>query len=268
MLNQRSFTSPDSPRTAYFDIGSGSIIVWVHGVGLNAEVWLPQISLFSNQYRCLAYDTLGHGSSDLPPEDASLQHYLDQLHRFLDALEIEQTILVGHSMGALIATGFAIQHPHRIKGLVGLNPVYKRTATHLQTSTQRAKRLLEDGPHATLEEALHRWFGDRMQEHAEEINKVRHWISQVNPLGYATAYRVFADADSYTTDKMSSLTMPALFSTGDSDLNSTPKMSEMMAEEVSDAQAFIFSGERHMMAYISPQKVNPILEKFFSRVEG
>ncbi len=52
--------------TSYVDCGSGEALVLIHGVGLNKQVWQPQIDAFCGEYRVVAYDTLGHGKSRIP----------------------------------------------------------------------------------------------------------------------------------------------------------------------------------------------------------
>src|SRR5580704_8984152 len=65
--------------TGFLRQGSGPAVVFVHGVGLQASVWEEQISTLSKHYDVIAIDMLGHGGSSLPPSDARLSDYSDQL---------------------------------------------------------------------------------------------------------------------------------------------------------------------------------------------
>ena len=80
-----------------------STLVFIHGVGMNAEVWQSQFNYFSKAYTVIAYDFLGHGDSPMPDENPTLDDYVGQLSRFCKELRLESFSLVGHSMGALIA---------------------------------------------------------------------------------------------------------------------------------------------------------------------
>ena len=91
--------------------GSGPAVVLVHGVGLQASVWEEQISTLSKHYDVIAIDMLGHGGSSLPPSDARLSDYADQLLAVLDHMGLQQAHLVGHSMGALVALEFPFRTP-------------------------------------------------------------------------------------------------------------------------------------------------------------
>ncbi len=97
-------------------------MVLVHGVGLRGDVWAPQVAAFSTSHRVIVYDTLGHGGSGLPPESAGLGVYVAQLEGLLDALGVACAVLIGHSMGALITTAFAIANPGRVAALAALCP--------------------------------------------------------------------------------------------------------------------------------------------------
>jgi len=108
--------SPDG--TNYQLIGEGNHTrVFIHGVGLNHQVWQPQVDYFTaSGYQVLIYDMLGHGQSRQPDEGVTLDDYVAQLTRLLDHLQIERSDVIGHSMGALIAVAFALAHPDRVTG--------------------------------------------------------------------------------------------------------------------------------------------------------
>ena len=109
--------------------GSGDSVILIHGVGMNASVWAPQLEALSRTCDVVAYDLLGHGGSSLPPPDARLQDYTSQLLQLLDDLAIGTAHIVGHSMGALVAIDFALTHPERTTSVAALNAVYRRTMT-------------------------------------------------------------------------------------------------------------------------------------------
>lgn len=251
--------------TAYHAEGEGEPIVFVHGVGMNKDVWAPQLEAFAATHRAVAYDMLGHGGSRLPPAEPTLSDYADQLRRLLDALGIERANIVGHSMGALVALAFAMAHPGRVLRLVALNAVYDRTPEQRAAIEARAARLAQEGIGATLDGTLARWFGEPGDGSlAARARQVRAWLEAVDPVGYARTYGLFATADDAFVGKLDRLAVPALFLTGEHDLNSSPEMSRRMAEIAPKGIARVIPGERHMMSFTSPETVNPILRDFLS----
>src|SRR5436305_9443655 len=87
--------------TAYIDKGRGDPVLLIHGVGLKAEAWRPQIEAFATTNRVIAIDMLGHGESAMPPLDATLDTYVEQAAALIDELNLGGVTVVGHSMGGL-----------------------------------------------------------------------------------------------------------------------------------------------------------------------
>jgi pimeloyl-ACP methyl ester carboxylesterase len=250
--------------TTYRAEGEGEPIVFVHGVGMNKDVWAPQLTAFASTHRVVAYDMLGHGSSPLPPPEPRLSDYADQLRRLLDALGIKRANIVGHSMGSLVAVAFAMAHPERVLRLVALNAVYDRTPEQRAAIEARASTLAKEGMGATLDGTLARWFGEKEGPVAEKVQQVRTWLEAVDPIGYARTYGLFATSDDAFIGKLERLAMPALFLTGEHDLNSSPEMSRRMAAIAPNGEARVVPGERHIMSFTSPEMINPILREFLS----
>jgi pimeloyl-ACP methyl ester carboxylesterase len=262
MSDARRIASVGGRRTAYREAGpdAGEPILFVHGVGLNADVWAPQMAAFGAVRRTIAYDMWGHGGSDLPPENAVLADYVGQLHGLLEALGIEQATVVGHSMGALVAIGFALAHPRRVCRMVALNAVYDRAPESRAAALSRADALEGEGGATTTDQALARWFG--VESHSAEREQVRRWLESVDPKGYARAYRVFATSDDAFVGRLADLAVPALFATGEYDPHSTPEMSRRMAMQAPHGSVQVLAGERHMAAFASPAVVNDMLAEF------
>ena len=255
--------------TAWMEAGAGEPLVLIHGVGMNRAVWAPQLTYFAHHYRVIAYDVLGHGDSPRPPEQPKLTDLGQQLAALLDELAIERAHLVGHSMGALIALDFALRRPEQVRSLVALNAVYRRSRAQREAVLERARRLHEDRTDDDLEETLERWFEPAQRARSpERVERVRHWLQSVDRVGYARIYDRFARADEELDGRLASLAMPALFATGEDDPHSTPGMSRCMAEECPQGELEVLPGQRHMMAYMEPEAINPRIHAFLERASG
>jgi pimeloyl-ACP methyl ester carboxylesterase len=96
----------------------------LHGVGLNADAWGAQIECLARDHTVTAFDMAGHGeSAPLTTTEPKLTDYVDGVRDLLT----EPTVVVGHSMGAMIALKLA-QNP-AVVGVIALNAVYQRTAS-------------------------------------------------------------------------------------------------------------------------------------------
>ena len=105
------------------DEGEGSKrppLVCVHGAGSSSVVWMDVVRRLSPQRRVVAPDLPGHGQSDRwhPPDDVTIAMYRDAVGTVCAQLKIERAVLIGHSMGALVALDAAAAWPERVAGLV------------------------------------------------------------------------------------------------------------------------------------------------------
>ena len=249
--------------TAFHVYGKGQPLVLIHGVGMSQAVWAPQMAAFADRYQVVVYDMLGHGDSRLPAEQASLGDYAAQLLDLLDVLDIPAAHVVGHSMGALVALEFALNHPERTRSVTALNAVYCRSPEQSAAVMQRAETLADIGNDVTVEATLERWFDAPTPPHLlSTAMLVRGLLKSVDPVGYARTYRLFASSDRAHVDRLPTLTVPALFMTGELDPNSSPAMSQAMAAATPQARLEILPGERHMMSLTAPEIVNQRLRAF------
>lgn len=251
--------------TAFVDCGAGEPLVLIHGVGLNKQVWQPQLDAFSGEYRVIAYDTLGHGNSQLPGADLSLDDYIEQLAELLDTLDIHRVNLCGHSMGALITLGFSLRYPERVLRIISMMAAYDRSPEHQHRSKKVADILAGPKAGMLLNSTLERWF--TVQDYrdplrAERIQRVGDWLKAVDHCGYSRAYRVFAENGETYVDQLADIAAPAFFITAQNDPNSTPEMSRRMAKEVQQGQVLIIPGERHMGQYLAAQDIDPLIRRF------
>ena len=241
-----------------------SPLIFIHGVGMRGDVWAPQVEYFSNDYQVITYDFLGHGESHLPPEEPVLDDYVEQLNNLLKHLNLSLISLVGHSMGALISVAFALKYPDKVKALVPINIAFNRSEEAQKGVLNRANQILQTNKILNIEQTLERWFKNKTSaDDLKKIDKIRNWLANTSPQGYGRTYRLFALSDKVFLNKLSRLRPPVLYLTGDEDPNSTPAMSQQMAEETPNGSSNSLTGEAHMMSYIAANKVNPIIEQFF-----
>ena len=114
-------------QVAYLDEGAGDVLLLIHGIGGSSDCWRDVVHKLSTRYRVIAVDLLGHGHSDKPRGDYSLGAFAVWLRDFLDALNVREATVVGHSFGGGVALQFAHQHKEYCRRLVlissgGLGP--------------------------------------------------------------------------------------------------------------------------------------------------
>lgn len=91
------------------DRGDGPAVVLVHGLTFTGRTWTPIAEALLPRHRVITVDLPGHGESDGSAADP--RAVVDRLHATLTALRVHRPVVVGHSAGALLATGYAAVHP-------------------------------------------------------------------------------------------------------------------------------------------------------------
>lgn len=123
---RRETTNVGGLRVSYLTEGAGWPLLLLHGAWGSAVEWKSVLPEFAHRYLVLAPDLPGSGESDTPP-DTSPDYYVRFIGQFLDALGLNQTILVGNSLSGLAAIRFAATTSHRVAAVVlvdsaGLGP--------------------------------------------------------------------------------------------------------------------------------------------------
>lgn len=103
-------------RVAYDVSGSGSDVFFVHGWAGSRAHW-NSAKDFLRGYRMIAPDLYSFGESD-EPKRVTIEDHVELIRALMDLLGVERCIVVGHSMGGLIAAQLASYHPERVNGLV------------------------------------------------------------------------------------------------------------------------------------------------------
>jgi pimeloyl-ACP methyl ester carboxylesterase len=119
----RLFFTDEHPGTAP-DADPLLPLVFVHGYTADSHDWSWQLAHFGASRRVVAVDLRGHGASGVPVDGCSTELFVADLLALLEHLELERVVLVGHSMGAIVASVAAVEHPGRVAGIVAVDPAY------------------------------------------------------------------------------------------------------------------------------------------------
>lgn len=125
----------------YQDIGKGTPLVMIHGLGSKKEAWEPQYEL-ANLYRLILPDLRGHGETELD-QDLSIKNFAIDIIHLLDFLHIPSAYICGLSLGGIIAQEIYRQHPERVKGLILANTASYIPALLTYSSIRHSQHLLQ-----------------------------------------------------------------------------------------------------------------------------
>ncbi len=246
---------------SYSDEGRGPALLFLHGVGSASVYWDPVVARLGSERRALRFDLRGHGQSERTPGPYSLSDFVTDAVSLLDHVQVERAVVVGFSLGGLIAQALALEHPDRLLGLVLISTVAGRTAEERARVAERARILADEGASAHLANAVERWFTDAFRAaHPEVLEQRRQHSLSNDPACYTSAYRVLAEND--LAEQLDRVTLPTLVMTGEADIGSTPRMARLIHEKIAGSELHILPRLKHAVLQEAPDQLAERIDAF------
>ena len=181
-----------------FDL-SATTHVLLHGIGSGSGSWIKQLKSASSNKKIIAWDAPGYGqSSHLKTNSPTAIDYADRLWSWLDSLHLQQPVtLVGHSLGAIIATKAALLKPAQVSQLILLSPALGYGACTVQDKSavqhQRLSTLRELGPQGMAQKRSAALLSNHAPSYLQAY--VAHIMSQITVAGYEQAVHLLVNSD-------------------------------------------------------------------------
>ena len=194
------------------------VLVLSHSIGTDHGMWAQQAEDLAPYFQILRYDIRGHGASDAPTGDYSIEELGREVLALADFLGIAEFSLCGISLGGAIAQWLAINAPDRVAQLIIANssPYFGPPANW----EERRKTVLTRGMTSVVDTAMQRFFSpDTLSRGDIRAEAVRNLLLHTNPIGYAGCCAILRDFDS--RESLDKIQAPTLVIVGDADV-STP----------------------------------------------
>ena len=232
----------DSKGTFYkLNQKKGIPIVFIHGVGLDHNIWDPQINEFDNTV--LIYDILGHGRTPLNKEKISFDDFSDQIIDLIDELKFDKIHLVGFSIGSLIARNFATRFSNRLKSLTLLCSIFNRSDNEQKIVNERFEQTKKDKK--LTKDALNRWFNkDFIEKNPLISDKIFSILNNNNMDNFIKVYSLFVNHKD--NEKFENINVKTLVMTGEGDVGSTPEMSDNLSKKIKNSEVKIIPVGKHL----------------------
>ena len=235
--------------------------IFIHGVGLDNTMWLPQKEYFKNN-KIVFYDLINHGKTKKGYKEIHFENFNKQLIQLLNYLKIRKCNLVGFSIGALIAQHFASKHYNKINKLIIIASVYKRSAEQINQVKKRYNVALEGK--SITNDSINRWFNpEYLRNNPDVLNYFLNILQENKSEDFLPAYKLFIESDNYALD-FSNFNMPTLIITGENEVGSTPDMSKKLHQEISNSNLYIVPNAKHMATFERADLVNVEINKFIN----
>lgn len=231
------FITTNQVRTFYRLEGNDALPVLIlsHSIGTDHALWNPQVQDLLPYFQVLRYDTRGHGASDVPAGDYSIEQLGRDVLALADALKIREFAFCGLSLGGAIGQWLALHAGDRLKRLILAN-TSARLGTPQNWQT-RIDAVRKEGMAAIADVAMQRFFsaGFLARSHSS-VASTRAVLLGTNPEGYVGCCAALRDFD--FTGSLSQIKVPTLVIVGDKDV-STPWAGngEVLSREIAGARS-------------------------------
>lgn len=275
------FMEVNSLEVHYKMYGSGEpVVILLHGFASSTYTWNDIMPELAESGTVIAYDRPAFGLTERPmPGDwegespYSNESQVALLIGLMDALEVENAILVGHSAGAGIAFETALEHPQRVSGLILVDAAVSSRAgipgwvqpliktPHMQRLGPFLSRSLagKEGD-AFLETA---WYD--VSKFTEEDKAAYRKPLQAENWDVALWEYTLANRASDLESRLGQITQPVLVISGDNDRIVPPEFSEQLAAGLPDASFLLMPACGHVPQEECPQEILPPMVDFISR---
>lgn len=263
----------DRVRLYYEERGEGTPLVLAYGIGGNAKMWDVNVPGLAARHRLVLWEPRGHARSDAPSDPAkySFRRWALDLKAVLDHLAIRRAHVGGLSLGAGIATRFALAFPGRVRSLVVTN---SSSASGLPLSWQnivmRARSIeitLTQGMEAMAEFAMaaNPNVSERVALEPGAKAEFYEEYRQLAPIGYANSLRALIAMD-HITEQLPKLRMPVLLIGGDRDPSLEPM--KVMHGKIRGSKLVVLSPASHFANRDQPEAWNRAVLEFLARRDG
>lgn len=245
------------------------VIIFIHGFPLNKSAWHKQVEDLENNYRVIAYDIRGHGSSDAGTEDFSIELFVSDLLGFMDALKIDKAVLCGLSMGGYIALNAIENHPKLFNALILCD-----TNCLADTPEAKIKRMnaiesvKKNGVEKYADESIGNLFApESFATMKEEIAGVREMI--INTTKESVCNTLLAlSGRKETCSKLGGIKVKVLIMVGREDIITPPAAARLMHEKMKNSILHIIGHAGHLSNMENSYEFNDQLKMFVASLSS
>ncbi len=229
---------------AYQISGAGRPVMFLHTIGTRGAFWDPVVALIKDRCRCTTVDLRGHGDSDVPNERFTLNDLADDVIELLRVESKHNVVLVGCSLGGMVAQIVALKAPELLSGLVLADTGHRQTEESRKAVLQRAEDSLQGMP-AMVHSTLARWFpAPFLSLNGDEVEACRKWLLADDPVVFSWGWRAISELD--IGDRLAQIQLPTLVVRGELDASSSRETMQAMAKLLPHSRYAELEGAGHV----------------------
>jgi 3-oxoadipate enol-lactonase len=229
-------------------------LLLMEGLGGDLPGWRRNVPHLASACHVIAYDHRGNGRSDDPPQGCSMATFVDDALAILDHLDLTRAHVYGQSFGGMVAQGFALSAPDRMRALI-------LACTHCggTHAIRAAPKVPKDKPYLAL-------YGERFAaEHPDHVAEdLRVGRAQVqHPVGQRRQWEAMQGFDAYP--RLPDLTAPTLVLHGTQDRTVAPENARILAERIPGAELRWLEGAGHLYHSEQAEAADEAVLRFLAR---
>jgi pimeloyl-ACP methyl ester carboxylesterase len=256
----------------YRETGEGFPIVFVHGYTGNSRNWALTVPALREEFRTISVDLRGHGLSGRPEseDEYSLEVMASDLYGLLRALDIEECVLVGHSMGGMVSQVLVLEHPEVVRALVLVDTAAEvpRGLLYDERRQQRAHLVdvvREKGMEAAFEEQMKITpVHPALAANPRYIEIWREQFLMTAPQAYVGGANAMSSRRSLLGE-LGVISVPTMVICGEKD-EPFLEPSRQMHEAIPGRELVIIAGAGHGPQMETPGEFNRVLVEFLAKV--
>ncbi len=230
-------------RLHYRDEGdpAGAPVVFLHALGTDLSIWDPVLPLLSAGLRLIRMDLRGHGGTDVPDPPYAMGALVRDAERLMDRLGARDAVVVGLSVGGMVAQALAVKRLDLVRGLVLSN-----TAVRIGTPVvwdARIEAVRAGGLAAIADATMERWFS-RAFRASPDLAPWREVFERQSPQGWIGVASAVSGTDLYTPT--ATLTLPTLAIAGSEDGSTPPDLVRETADLIAGSRFHLIRGAGHL----------------------
>jgi 3-oxoadipate enol-lactonase len=235
----------------------GPTIVFLNSLGSDLRIWQEVVPAFAERFRIVLYDKRGHGLSDAPPAPYTIDDHADDLLALLDHLGVRSAVLVGLSVGGMIAQRLAVRTPERVEALVLCDTAAKIGTLEMWSERISAVELAGIG--SIADRILDRWFTQSFREtRVEDFTGWKNMLVRMPAHGYAGTCASVRDAD--LSADAGRIKAPTLCVVGDQDGSTPPDLVRQTADLIPGARFAIIRDAGHIPCIEQPAALVALID--------
>jgi 3-oxoadipate enol-lactonase len=231
-------------------------------LGTDFRIWNEVAEKLNEFGAILLFDNRGHGLSDIAADTNGLEDFADDVEVLLKYLQIDKCIVIGLSVGGMIAQILAHRLPGQIEKLILCDTGHKiGDETIWNTRIQQVK---DDGLQSISDGVMGRWFSEAFRnKHADKVSGYQNMLERTPALSYIQTCEAIRDADLTAIAKK--ITVPALCIVGSEDKSTTPEDVKNLADLIEGAQYAVMEGSGHIPCVDSPAALTKLIIDFIKQ---